>query len=103
MPNETQRSISGALCAYGQDEVLAPYLERYLEVADTIWEDKGTQRASTALGYLFPIHLASPELIQRVDAWLADSPANPAAKRLVGEGRDDAARALRAQARDAQG
>ena len=37
-----------------------------------------------------------------VDAWLESSPANPAAKRYVRENRDDVARALRAQAKDAE-
>ena len=99
IPNETQRSIVLAFSAYGQDEVLAPYVEKYLAAADTMWEDKGTQRASTALEYIFPKHLASQALLDRLDQWLEESPANPAAKRYVRENRDDIARALRAQAK----
>jgi aminopeptidase N len=101
VPNETQRSIVVAFSAYGQDEVLAPYVEKYLAAADTMWEDKGTQRASTALEHIFPKHLASQALLDRLDQWLEESPANPAAKRYVRENRDDIARALRAQAKDA--
>ena len=101
--NETQRGVVLAFQCFGQDEVLSPYIERYLAVADTLWEDKGTQRASTALEFLFPKQLASQDLLDRVDAWLESSPANPAAKRYVREGRADVARALVAQARDAQG
>ena len=101
--NETQRSIVLSFSAYGQDEVLEPYIEKYLTAADTMWEDKGTQRASTALEYIFPKHLASQALLDRLDRWLEESPANPAAKRYVRENRDDIARALRAQAKDAQG
>ncbi len=100
--NETQRSIVLAFQAHGQEDVLAPYVEKYLEVAETMWEDKGTQRASTALEYIFPRPLASQELLDRVDAWLASSQANPAAKRYVREGRADVARALAAQAKDAE-
>jgi aminopeptidase N len=100
IPNETQRSIVLAFSAHGQDEVLAPYVEKYLSAADTMWEDKGTQRASTALEFIFPKHLASQSLLDRLDQWLEESPANPAAKRYVRENRDDVARALRAQARD---
>jgi aminopeptidase N len=37
-----------------------------------------------------------------VDAWLATSEANPAAKRYVREGRADVARYLAAQAKDAE-
>ncbi|HYF71972.1 MAG TPA: aminopeptidase N, partial [Nocardioides sp.] len=101
--NETQRSVVLAFQVHGQDEVLTPYVEKYLEAADTLWEEKGTQRASTALEFMFPKQLASQELLDRVDAWLESSPANPAAKRYVREGRADVARALAAQARDAQG
>jgi aminopeptidase N len=101
VPNETQRSIVLAFQAFGQDEVLAPYVEKYLAAADTMWEEKGTQRASTALEYIFPKQLASQELLDRVDAWLETSPASPGAKRYVREGRDDVARALRAQQKDA--
>jgi len=99
--NETQRSIAAAFPASGQADLLAPYLERYLEMADTVWEEKGTQRASTALEYMFLMPLASQETLDRLDRWLEDSPANPAAKRYVREGRADMARALAAQARDA--
>ncbi|MCW2852735.1 MAG: pepN 6 [Nocardioides sp.] len=101
-PNETQRSIILSFQRPAQDEVLAPYVEHYLATADDIWERLGTQRASTALEFIFPRQLASPELLERVDAWLESSPANPAAKRYVREGRADVARALAAQQRDAE-
>jgi aminopeptidase N len=103
IPNETQRSIVLAFQQFGQEDVLAPYVEKYLEVAETMWEEKGTQRASTALEFIFPRPLASQELLDTVDAWLGSSSANPAAKRYVNEGRVDVARALAAQARDARG
>ncbi|MFC6288274.1 aminopeptidase N [Nocardioides sp. GCM10027113] len=102
VPNETQRSIVLAFQQHGQDDVLAPYVEQYLETAHTLWEDKGTQRASTALEWMFPRPLASQQLLDRVDAWLESSPANDAAKRYVREGRADVARALAAQERDAR-
>jgi aminopeptidase N len=102
VPNETHRSICLAFMRYGQEEVLAPYLEKYLETADDIWERLGTQKASTVLEGTFPAPLGSPEMLDRLDAWLESSPANPGAKRYVREGRDDVARALRAQEKDAQ-
>ena len=103
VPNETQRNVVLAFQQAGQDDVLTPYVEKYLAAAETLWEDKGTQRASTALEFIFPKQLASQELLDRVDAWLESSAANPAAKRYVREGRADVARALAAQAKDAQG
>jgi aminopeptidase N len=85
----------------GQDELLQPYVEKYLEKAGTLWEDKGTQRASTALEFLFPRPLASRELLEQVTTWLQESSANPAAKRYVHEGAADVERYLAGQAKDA--
>jgi len=99
--NETMRQIAYAFPAADQAELLAPYLERYLDAAETVWEEKGTQRASTLLEYMFPMPLVSRETLARVDAWLEGSEANPAAKRYVREGRSDMARALAAQEKDA--
>ena len=99
--NETQRSIAYVFDCSEQGDVLAPYLEAYLEVAETIWEEQGTQLASTMLEYMFPRALTGQAALDRVDEWLATSTANPAAKRYVREGRADIVRALAAQAADA--
>jgi len=102
VPNETHRSIAVSFMRHGQEELLAPYLEKYLEAADGIWERLGTHMASNVLEGSFPLPLGSPETIARVDRWLEESKANPAAKRYVREGRADLSRALAGQARDAQ-
>ncbi|MDP9444604.1 MAG: aminopeptidase N [Actinomycetota bacterium] len=102
LPTETVRYIAASFQRVGQDDVLRPYVDRYLQMAATVWDKRGTQAASTLLLHLFPRALANRQVLDRVDAWLAsDSGVNPAARRLVSEGRDDLARALRAQARDA--
>ncbi|MGN6578212.1 MAG: aminopeptidase N [Nocardioides sp.] len=101
VPNETQRHIAYTWDVAGQGDLIAPYLEKYLAAAETMWEDRGVQIASTALEYMFPRSLISEEALERVDAWLATSQANPAAKRYVREGRADIVRALKAQAFDA--
>ena len=102
VPNETQRSVVMAFMQPRQEEVLRPYVEKYLEAAETMWERKGTQRASTALEFMFPRPLASGELLDRVNAWLRESHANPAAKRYVREGAADVERFLAGQELDAQ-
>jgi aminopeptidase N len=102
VPNETHRSIAVSFMRHGQEDLLAPYLEKYLEAADTIWERLGTHMASNVLEGSFPLPLSSPETIERIDRWLETSPANPAAKRYVREGRADLVRARAAQANDAR-
>jgi aminopeptidase N len=103
VPNETQRSVVLSFMQHGQGEILRPYIEKYLQVADTLWEEKGTQRASTALEYMFPRPLASRDLLERVSTWLHDSPATASAKRYVREGAADVERYLAGQEKDAQG
>jgi aminopeptidase N len=102
VPNETQRSIAAAFQRPDQDGLLEPYVDRYLDLATTVWETKGTQMATNILVLMFPRALPTQEVLDQVTAWLANSDANPAARRLVSEGRADLERALRAQQRDAQ-
>ena len=99
-PNETSRSIVLSFMRHGQEEVLSPYVEKYLEAAETLWDTIGTHKAAVALEHLFPRPLASRELVERVDAWLETTSAKPGAKRYVTEGRADVVRALAAQERD---
>ncbi|RNL63185.1 aminopeptidase N [Nocardioides marmoriginsengisoli] len=100
--NETHRSIVGAFNAHDQDDVLTPYVAKYLEAAETLWEHLGTHKASVALEALFPRQLASAELLTQVDAWLSTTTANPGAKRYIAEGRADVARYLKGQSKDAR-
>jgi aminopeptidase N len=102
VPNETQRSIAAAFQVADQADVLRPYVARYLEAAGTVWETLGTQRATNVLVAMFPRVLVDAETLSAVDDWLASTDANPAAKRLVGEGRADIQRGLAAQAFDAR-
>jgi aminopeptidase N len=102
VPNETHRSIVRAFQRYGQEEVLTPYVAKYLDAVANTWETLGAHKASVALEFIFPRVLASQELLDTVDAWLETATANPGALRYVREGRDDVARSLAAQAKDAQ-
>ncbi|MEJ7795960.1 MAG: aminopeptidase N [Nocardioides sp.] len=101
-PNETSRSIAGSFMRPEQADILKPYLERYLTAAETLWDEIGSHKAAVAVEYLFPKPLGSPEMLERIDEWLATTEANPGARRYVTEGRADVARALAAQERDAR-
>ena len=56
--------------------------------------------AKNAVQYLFP-PVVEPRTIAAADEWLSDAEQPPALRRLVFEGRDGIARALRARERDA--
>ncbi len=100
-PNETHRSIVLAFSRAGQDDVLAPYVEKYFEAVQTTYDRLGSHKGSVALQHIFPQVLASRELLARLDRWLATARANPGALRYVREARDDVARAVKAQEFDA--
>ena len=101
-PNETSREMVLSIFRYGQEEVVAPYVEHYLEAAETCIDTLGFHKASVLLEHGFPKAAGSTALLERVDAWLAEDRAPKGALRYVREGRADVQRALNAQARDAQ-
>jgi aminopeptidase N len=99
-PNETAREMVLSIFRHGQEDVVAPYLETYLEAASTLIDTLGFHKGSVVLEYGFPKPLASSETVQRLEAWMADD-APKAARRYVDEARAEIVRALAAQECDA--
>ncbi|WP_269303354.1 aminopeptidase N [Aeromicrobium sp. HA] len=97
-PNETRRQIAEGFQVPGQAELLAPYVDRYLEMADTVIDQMGVWIGQNALIHLFPLANPSADALAKVDAWLESTSAPAAARRYVLEGRDDLRRALAARA-----
>ncbi|MEU0428410.1 aminopeptidase N [Streptomyces canus] len=86
-----------------QRNLLAPYSEKYFAVIERIWQDRSIQIAMNTVSGLFPSLQDPRTTLEAADAWLAaHEDAAPALRRLVLEGRDDLARALRGQECDAQ-
>jgi aminopeptidase N len=101
-PNETSREIAYSIFRFGQEDVLAPYLDKFLAASETLVDTLGFHKASVVLEYGFPKVLASEATLARIDEWLADNNAPKQAQRYVGEARAEIARALAAQAYDAR-
>jgi aminopeptidase N len=86
-----------------QRELLAPYTEQYFAAIDRVWAERSIQIGMDVVRGLFPVLQDSSGTLDAADAWLvAHKDAPPALRRLVLEARDDLARSLRAQARDAR-
>ncbi|MDT0184594.1 aminopeptidase N [Microbacterium sp. ARD31] len=100
-PNETSREIAFSIFRFGQEDVLEPYLEKFLTASETLVDVLGFHKASTVLEYGFPKPLGSEATLARLDEWLATSDAPKQAKRYIGEARAEIARALTNQAYDA--
>ena len=78
--------------------LLAPYAQKYFEQLPAIWVAR-TDLLRVILGrFLFPYPAASPELLERVDVFLAEPGLDPAISRTVIEGRDAVVKALRSRA-----
>jgi aminopeptidase N len=79
-------------------QLLAPYAERYLEILPEIWSSRGEQFRFMLARLLFPFPAASPELVERIDAFLAAQERDPGLVRVLIEHRDTVERALRSRA-----
>lgn len=103
VPNETHRQICGNFFQFDQDELLTPYLDRYLEVLTAmsdksgVWESRGTAAREAILRFGFPVPLADRAFIDKLTAWLDVPGRNDQVVRGVRERIDGAERALRAQ------
>jgi aminopeptidase N len=80
-----------------QAELLAPYAETYFQVLPEIWASRGDHMKRVLGDGLFPYFAASPELLRRIDEFLAETERDPALVRLLVERRDVVARALRSR------
>jgi aminopeptidase N len=78
-------------------DLLRPYAERYFQELPEIWARRDGMLRIILGQLLFPYTAASPELLQRVDDFLAQPGLEPALTRVVAEGRDVAEKALRSR------
>jgi aminopeptidase N len=100
LPNAVQEAVIGGFNRVNDVKLLEPFVEPYFAALLPVWQSRTNEMATQIVTGLYPSQLVSPELLERTERWLAQ-PAEPALKRLVVEGRDGVARALKARARDA--
>ncbi len=101
VPNAVHEAIVIGFWHPAQAELTAGYVDRYFTDIRPIWDKRPGEIAKNAVQYLSP-SVVEPRTIAAADAWLADTAQPAALRRLVFEGRDGIARALRARERDAE-
>ncbi|WP_270887594.1 aminopeptidase N [Pedococcus sp. 5OH_020] len=102
LPNTIIEAIGQGFGRATDPQVLRPFVARYHDCLVSLWESRTHAIAEVVLTTFYPSVLADQELLDASEQWLAthhDAPAGLV--RLVAENRDGVARALRAQARDA--
>ncbi|MGB8404377.1 MAG: aminopeptidase N [Mycobacterium sp.] len=100
LANITTRAIVAGLVQPGQDDILAPFRDRYFAAISGVWERRSSEVAQTVVIGLYPSWDISQSGLDAADAYLADPELPPALRRLVVEGRAGVERALRARAFD---
>jgi len=79
---------------------LEAVVEKYFSSLTDIWKNRSYHIAETLIVGLYPATLASQQLVDATQAWLAANPDTPALRRLVTENLAGVERALLVQARD---
>jgi aminopeptidase N len=100
VPNAVHEALLLGFWHSAQRDLTAGYVERYFEDIAPLWLRRPGEIAKNAVQYLFP-PVVEPRTIIAADAWLSDADQPAPLRRLVFEGRDGIARALRARERDA--
>jgi aminopeptidase N len=86
---------------FGQAEhaaLLTPYVDQYFTALPDIWESRGDHLKRLIGDGLFPYTAASPELVNRINAFLAAQERDPSMVRVLIERRDMVERTLRSRA-----
>jgi aminopeptidase N len=102
LSNATFRATLDGFMSPDSDDLLAPYAQRYLDVVADVWRDWSSDMAQFFAQNAYPSWDVSEEAIAATDAYIERTDPPAALRRLLTEGRDDVARALRCRRRDAQ-
>ena len=102
LPNATFRATLDGFIVNDAEELLEPYATIYFEVVADIWRDWSPDMAQYFVENAYPVWKITPEAIATADDYIERSAPPPSLRRLLTEGRDDVARALRCRQRDAQ-
>ncbi|MGY1661035.1 aminopeptidase N [Geodermatophilus sp. SYSU D00705] len=100
IPNAVHEAMLQGFWHPAQRELTAGFVERYFTDIRPLWDRRPGEIAKNAVQYLFP-PVVELRTVQAADAWLAGEDHPAPLRRLVAEGRDGIARALRARERDA--
>ena len=94
------RQLWAGFARLDQEEVLAPFTARYLDVLDEVWANRSLDWAIGFSTALFPHWAASEDLLQRVDTRLRSEELPGPLRRVLLEQRDTLVRTLQARATD---
>jgi aminopeptidase N len=82
-------------------ELIESYVDNYFELVTVMSSRKSLEATTRFTQYAFPIYITTKKTLDRANHWLdvTGKDAKPGLRRLVAEGRDALARALKVQQR----
>ncbi|MFE9104965.1 aminopeptidase N [Actinomadura geliboluensis] len=101
LPNAVYRSTLGGFVEPDQAELLLPYVDRYFAEVGRVWKEWTSDMSQTFAEVAYPFLVIEQSTVDRTEAYIAEQDPPAALARLLSEGRDGVARALRARAKDA--
>ena len=102
LPNASFRAALGGFNSADQDELLAPFAPRFFAVVADIWRDWGSDMAQYFAEVAYPATVVNQVAVDAAADYMNRTNPSAPLRRLLSEGRDDVARALRCRERDAQ-
>ncbi|MFV2173460.1 aminopeptidase N [Actinomadura sp. LOL_016] len=101
LPNAVYRATLGGFVEPDQADLLVPYADRYFAEVGRIWKEWSSDMSQTFAESAYPFLVIEQSTIDRTEAYIKENDPPAALVRLLSEGRDGVARALRARAQDA--
>jgi aminopeptidase N len=102
LPNASFRAALGGFYSADQDELIARFAPRFFDVVAGIWRDWTSDMAQYFAEVGYPSTVVSQAALDAAADYLDRTGPPAPLRRLLSEGRDDVARALRCRERDAQ-
>ncbi|MGD0374544.1 MAG: aminopeptidase N [Streptosporangiaceae bacterium] len=100
LANATFRAMLAGFADPDQDDLLKPYSERFFDMIAGIWAGWSSDMAQYFAKAAYPYWIVTRQAISAADDYLASTDPPVQLRRLLLEGRDDVARALRCRERD---
>jgi aminopeptidase N len=97
--NSQVRALGSGFWQHGQDDLLRPYVSRYVDVVPVLWQQLSPAIAGSLTARLFPWTLVAADVHEATGTLLENDALPAGARRIVLECRDDLRRALEAQQR----
>ena len=99
-PLATQKALIRGLQERDQQELFAPFLDRWVEMVPRYWRDRSAEEAEFFTAGMYPVYRVDDVVVAAADRLLEGTDLKDSGRRLVVESRDHTLRLQRAQAAD---